>query len=227
MAFVGSDLLAKVRDHIDEPSANYWSNAELYRKIDSAHRALWAKIISLRKDYFKSSFTFTTTAGTYSYAAGSGGVPTDIWRILSMRTTTSGRQDLMWDAGNPTSRGFIDGLNSEVPVYNPFSMKYALRSQNELWVSPLPQESVSAQVDYIPRPTAISAAGSTFLVPDEFMNWVEYMATADALNKGPVGDPASWLAKAGAAWREIAEALDTPRVDQGADVVEGMFEDVG
>lgn len=228
MAKTAADILTSVRGHIDEPSASYWTDAELYGYIDDEQKALWRKILALRKDYFLSStgFTFTLTAGTYAYAAGAGGVPTDIWRIVSIRTTLAGYQDLIWIPGEPTAQEFIDGLRTDCPISNPSRILYALRNQNTIWVSPLPQLAITAQVDYIQKPTAIAGASSTFLLPDEFLQYVQYMAAADALLKGPVGDNAAFIAKAETAWSNIMELLDTPRSDQGPDTVQGMFMDV-
>lgn len=224
-----ANVRTQVRNHIDEPTANYWSEVELNSAIQSAERDLWRKVLALRKDYWLSptGFVLTLVAGQYAYTVASGGLPTDLWRIESIRTTQAGFQGLQWIPGNPTSAEFIEGLRSDTPIYNPFRQFYALRNQQTLWVSPLPQQSITAQVDYIQQPVVQTADTDTFLIPDAFLNFVEYLAAADALSKGPVGDSAYWTQRASNAWAEIRDGLDTPRSDQGPDVVQGCFSDGG
>lgn len=217
----------RVRGHIDEPSANYWSDSELNGLIDDRQWDLWRKVLALRKDYWLSTFTLTTTAGTYSYSAGSGGVPTDIWRIESIRTTLSGYQGVGWVPGRPNDAAFLGGLNSDDPVSLPDCFLYALRNLSTLWISPTPQIALTALVAYIQQPTVMALDADTFLLPDAFLSYVEYMAAGDALSKGPVGDAVGWQQKAADAWGSIRELLDTPRSDQGPDVVLGFGESEG
>ena len=212
-----------VRDNIDEPVANYWSDAELNRKISERQLDLWRKILQIRKDYFLGTFTLTLVVGQYRYTPPA--IASDIWRIETIRTTSDGYQGLIWSPMNANSPEFQDGLRSDVPVYNPYRIYYSLRNVATLDISPLPQQVIAAQVDYIQLPTAVAADADTFLIPDPFLAYIQYAATADALAKGPVGDVAHWLGRAADAWKDIMQALDTPREDQGPDVVLGAFQD--
>lgn len=223
MAETLGQVRARVRAHIDEPTPNYWPDAELNTYISDRQLDLWRRILQIRKDYFLSPTGFVLTLAPNQYAYVPPDVPADIWRISTIRTITPGFQDLTWVPGNPTSQEFIDGLRTDVPVFNPFRQFYALRNVNTIWVSPLPQQVIQAQVDYIQLPTAVSADSDTFLIPDPFLSYIQYMATADALQKGPVSDWQGWESKAEKAWEGIMLALDTGRSDQGPDVVEGMF----
>lgn len=224
MALTLATVRSKVRAHIDEPSANYWTDAELNGYISDRQLDLWRKILQIRKDYFLSNFNLSLVANQFSYTVADG-IPADIWRIETIRTTTSGKQNMVWNPGNPTSQAFIDGLNSDTPTFNPFQIYYALRNLTTLWVSPLPQSALTARVDYIQLPTAVSADSDTFLLPDPFLPYIQYMAASDALAKGPVGDGPAWESRADKAWNDIMLALDTPRSEQGPDVVEGAFAD--
>lgn len=308
------NVRTSVREHIDEPTAGYWTDAELNDYISKAELALWRKIYALKKDYWLSptGFTLSTVVGKYKYGrttviqdltftdlsagqpqttiayttggvAGSeavtvvgnaisvkiasgvstasqilaavngavaaaalvsvavsgtgsnaqtapvaatlvGGLPLDIFRISAIRTITSGQQDIIWQYCDPTSPIFIDGLRSDTPIVYPYCILYALRNINSLWISPLPQTVLQAQVDYIQQPVPMVLDTDTFLIPDSFLTWVEYKVTARALRKGPVGDYESWDGDAKNEWDEIVMALDTPRTDQGPDVVEGFQE---
>lgn len=225
MAITLGTLRGNVRNHIDEPSANYWTDTELNSYIGNRQLDLWRRIYQLRKDFFLSAtgFVLTTAVQQYSYGTADG-VPTNIFRISSIRTTLSGFQDIEWVPVDPSSRAFTDGLRTDVVVASPFVIMYALRANNTIWISPLPQSVLTAQVDFIQLPTQVSADVDTFVIPDPFLDYVEYMAAADALSKGPVGDSVGWQQKAEDAWKNISLALDTPRSDQGPDTVIGMFD---
>lgn len=210
-----------VRDNIDEPSSNYWTDAELNRRIADRQRELWTKVYQLKDSYFLSATpaTITLAAGTFAYT-----LPSDFFRALAIRTTTSGLQTITWRRVDPSSPEFLDGLRSDLTVINPVEFMYAIVGNNTLWVSPIPQSVLAARMDYIARTVAVSADTDTFQLPDEFLSWIQYMVTADALAKGPVGDKEYWLARAEAAWQEIMLALDTGRDDQTPDLVRGMYE---
>lgn len=210
-----------VRAHVDEPTANYWTDVELNGYIVSRQRTLWRKILALKKDYWLTTATLNLTVGTSLYNGGDGsGMPTDIWRIESIRTTTSGAQNILWAPADPNSPDFLVGLNSDFPVFNPYQILYSIRNMTTLAISPIPQQTISALINYIQQPTVMSADTDTFLIPDTFVDYVEYAAAADALSKGPVGDSVGWAQKAGESWKEIMEALDTPRSSQGPDLVQ-------
>lgn len=215
-------LRGNVRNHIDEPTANYWTNAELNSLISSSQLDLWRKIYALKKDYFLSPtpYTLNLVAGTYQYT-----LATDFFRATAIRTITSGYQDMEWVPADPSSPVFIEGLRTDVPIYYPNQILYSIRNNNTIWVSPLPTQSLSAYVDYIQLPTAVSSDSDTFLpMLDPFLDYIEYDATATALAKGPVGNVQYWNNLADGAWKDVALALDTPRNDQGPDVVRGYME---
>lgn len=228
MAQTLATVRSKVRGHIDEPTASYWTDTELNGYIDDRQWDLWRKVQAIRKDYWLSptGFVLTLVVGQSNYTT-TDGVPADIWRISTIRTTQAGFQDVIWTLGNPTSREWVDGLRTDVPIVNPYQIMYALRNLSTIAISPLPQSVLTAQVDYIQQPTVMTADTDTFLLPDPFIQYVQYMAAADALGKGPVGDSVSWQQKGAEAWKSIMETLDTPRVDQGPDLVMGFGENGG
>lgn len=213
-----------VRGHIDEPTANYWTDAELNGYIDSSQRKLWRKILALKKDYWLATATLTVATGSSIFNPADGsGMPADIWRIESIRTLTSGFQNMLWSPADPNSQIFLDGLNTDYPVFNPYQILYALRNMTTLSISPVFQQGpITALINYIQQPTVMTVDTDTFLIPDTFMDYVEYDATVNALSKGPVGDATAWKVETSEAWKEIMEALDTPRSSQGPDLVQGF-----
>ncbi len=225
MSLTLANISASVREHLDEPLASYWTDSELNDYIGKRQLDLWRKIYRLKKDYWLSpiGFTLNLVAKQYKYTT-TDGIPSDLFRVSSIRTTTSGFTDVQWQSADPTSAAFLDGIRSDVVYSNPYTIWYAVRNLNTIWVSPLPQQALAAQVAYIQLPTEVVNHTDTFLIPDPFLDYVEYKATMDALSKGPVGAPDAWEAKAQDAWQEIQMALDTPRNDQGPDVVRSMFD---
>ena len=228
MSITLAQLRSSVRAHIDEPSANYWADVELNDYIGKRQLDLWKRIYQLRKDFWLSptGFVLNLAVGKYQYQTADG-IPADLFRITAIRTTQPGYQDIIWRSVDPSCEAFISGLRADVPIVYPYLIMYALRNLNTLWISPIPQQTLSAQVDYIQLPTEAVNDADTFLIPDPFLDYVEYMAASDALSKGPVGDATSWLQKAEESWKMVMLALDTPRSDQGPDTVEGMFENGG
>ncbi len=222
-----AQVRASVRAHIDEPTANYWTDAELNGYIQSSERKLWRKILALKKDYWLAPATLTVATGSSIFNPGDGsGMPSDIWRIESIRTLTSGFQNIIWAVADPNSQAFLDGLNTDFPVFNPYQILYALRNMTTLAISPVFQQGpITALINYIQQPTVMSADTDTFLIPDTFMDFVEYDATVTALSKGPVGDATAWKTELSESWKTIMEALDTPRSSQGPDLVTGFGSD--
>lgn len=210
-----------VRRYIDEPVANYWPDAELNQYISDRELDLWARILAIKKDYWlaPNGTVVTLVIGQYIYA-----MPSDFWRITATRITTPSQQDITTRFADPNSMEFQQGLRTDIAVSNPSEFLLAVRNMGSLWVSPIPQAPFTMQVDYIQQPTTQVNDSDTFLIPDAFMSFVQLGAASDALLKGPVGDPASWDARAERAWNRIMEAIDTPRQDQGPDVVIGMFD---
>ena len=225
MSLTLGEVRASVREHIDEPSPNYWTDAELNDYIQKAQLRLWRKVYALQKDYWLSptGFILTLQPGVFRYTTAVGNIPTDIFRITAIRTLTSGYQDIDWVPADPNSEAFTEGLRTDSPVQYPYRVLYALRNMGELWVSPSPQINVQAQVDYIQLPTEVELDTDTFLIPDAWLYYVEHQASYMALLKGPLGDPGSQLGQANAAWEEIMTGLDSLRSDQGPDLVIGAF----
>lgn len=215
MATTLATLLTNIRLHIDEPVSNYWTNAELTSYIVNRQLDLWRRIYRLKEDYFIATpgATVNLVAGQYIYQTADG-IPANLFRVSSIRSLTSGQTGVKFIMADPASNQFIDGLRPDITVSNPSIYLYAIRGNGMLWVSPTPQAPLQILIDYIQLPTEVVNPTDTFLIPDPFIDYVEYAATGDALVKGPVGAPDMWYAKAEQAWSDISMALDTDRSDQ-------------
>jgi hypothetical protein len=67
-------LLAQVRDYIDEPTADRWTDAELTRYINQGMRQVQSTIESANSDYFLRVEVATASAGSSELA-----LPADIY----------------------------------------------------------------------------------------------------------------------------------------------------
>jgi len=67
-------MLLQVRDFLDEPAADRWSQAELRRYINEGMRQVQSQLQAANEDYFLRVETATAAAGSYELA-----FPADIW----------------------------------------------------------------------------------------------------------------------------------------------------
>ena len=226
MARTLSNVRAAVRFHIDEPAALYWSDAEINSYIGRRQLDLQRKIDQIDSDFFLKvgpGTQITFIAGTYIYA-----LPADCSRVTAVRMLTSGSQGTEFRAVNPNTAQFQYGLRTDITIAIPTEILYAVRGHGgsalDLWVSPVPQSALQCQVDYSTYATEVVNDADTFMMPDSYVDYVEYMATVDALSKGPVGDSTRWAQLAKEAWNDIMIDLDTPKQDQNPEVVTGYGE---
>lgn len=88
MATLISDIITQVRRPLNEPTARYWSDAELIEIANRGIKDLWRRINDLYMDYF-----VTVDATNVTLAANSStltGVPSDVFRIVSIEPRVLG-----------------------------------------------------------------------------------------------------------------------------------------
>ena len=201
-----------IRDNLDETAAGYWTDAEIQRKIVRRFRELWSRMIGIRADWFKVSSpgTLTLVADTLSYAIGS-----DVFRIHSIRTTTSGSEAVQWVWLSAKDPRFIEGLRADVTYTDPGVYYYDVAGLGGnsalIYVSPRPRAALTASVEYYTLPTDPT---TTFVLPDPFLRYIEAGATADCLAKGPVGLLEYWRSEVTTAWSILLPILSAPRSGQ-------------
>lgn len=223
MAETLSTLTTVIRDHLDEATAGYWTDAEIQRVIVRRFRSLWSRIIAIRDDWFRSATaaTLTLVAGTSRYTF-SGMSVTDFFRVATIRTTTSGKESVRWQWMSSKDPRFIEGLRADVTYSDPSVYYYDVDGTSAILVSPLPRAAMTAAIDYYTIPTDPT---STFALVDPLIRWVEATATADCLAKGPVGALQYWRDEARDIWRmEILPVIGAPRSGQNSDRVLSPFE---
>jgi len=89
MATLLSSIETQARRHLNEPTANFWSSAELIDIINNGIKDLWRDIVDLKQEHYltvdPTNVTLAASATTLS------GVPTDVHKVylLEPRDTTS------------------------------------------------------------------------------------------------------------------------------------------
>jgi len=223
MARTAGQILARVRNHIEETSAGYWSDTEIYNSISNAQDDFFNRVTQLRDNYFISATSpevVTLVAGQTDYTLN-----TDLFRIKSIRCTSSGDQYITWLWKPFSDPSFKEALRTDVTVTSPAEFYFDLINMNTMRVGPIPQRGITISIDYVGFPTEVASSSDTFSFPDAFINFVEYAATGESLAKGPVGDASYWDEKAEKIWRNVMLTIGTPRQDNNPDIVGGMFAD--
>lgn len=202
-------MTADVRFNLDEAVAGYWTDAEIQRRIVLEFRRLWAKILTIRDDWFKATVPAVVTlmSGTLKYA-----LPADFFRTATIRTSTSGKEAVQWVWMSCKDPRFVEGQRADVTYSDPGIIYYDIEGVNYLVVSPLPRATLVGSMEYYTIPTDPT---STFSLPDAFMSYVEAATTARLLAKGPVGLLEYWRSEARTIWaEELLPILGAPRSGQ-------------
>lgn len=212
MADSVATMLTVVRDHLDETSAGYWSDAEITRAVVRNFRQLWARIIAIRDDWFKSTTPATLSIladGTLKYA-----LPADFFRAASIRTTTSGKEFIRWEWRSCKDPIFIAGQRGDITNTDPSVIYYDIEGVSSIVISPVPRQALAAALEYYTIPTDPATA---FTLPDPCLRYVEYGAVAELLAKGPVGAYEYWEGKRKEEWAILLPLLGAPRSGQNTD----------
>lgn len=223
MAETLTTLTTAIRDHLDEATAGYWTDAEIQRVIVRRFRSLWSRIIAVRDDWFRAATpgTMTLVAGTSRYTFAGMSV-TDFFRVHTLRTTTSGKEGVRWQYLSSKDPRFVEGLRGDLVYSDPTFYYYDVEGTTAIIVSPVPRSALAVAVDYYTIPTDPT---TTFALVDPLIRWVEAAATADCLAKGPVGALQYWRDEAKDIWRaEILPIIGAPRSGQNPDRVISPFE---
>ena len=213
-----ADLTTRVRDNIDEATAGYWSDAQIQRKVISRYNELWARIIAVRDDWYKAttSSPITLVSGTSKYA-----LPAGFFRVATIRTTTSGKESVVWRYMSCKDPRFIEGLRADINSDDPGVIYYDIEGTDNIIVSPLPRSGLVGAMDYYVIPTDPT---TTFgYITDPLLRYVETGATADCLAKGPLGSIEYWRAENDRSWAILLPLLGAPRSGQNTETALSMF----
>ena len=177
----GAEILAAVRDDIDEETAAFWSDALLDRYINRAYKWARYKVTTFDAGFFEREATITYPANTrhalLSSMDSAGEFDDDPDRILMVEDiSTSASKPLIldriqkYDEDLYRDKGevFIDSRFKSVPGYYITSESTSgiggaqPATEMALGIRPIPSGSRTIRVTYVAAPETISAA----TVPD-------------------------------------------------------------
>lgn len=232
MATTLATILTNARTTLNEPTASFWSDAELLVHAIDGIKDLWRGIIDLDEGHFQ-----TRDESNVSQEADAltlTGVPTDVFRVELIEprdlTTTSSAQNLTYEPKKTNHPDFTAarGLGSVQPagqiVY--FALKGAGSPVDTptIEVAPKLTAAVNLRLIYIPTLGTLTS-GSNNPIPGEsdkaITAWVIAFARA---KERPKRDPdPEWLAIYASEKAHVMTALK-PRQTQEPVIAEAMFE---
>jgi hypothetical protein len=197
-----STIETQARLRLIEPTARFWSSAELVEIISAGVKDLWRDIVDLKQEHF------LTINGTDVYqganAATLSGVPTDVHKVYIIEArdlTTNGSnaglqfKPLDYNADSfqmARSRAAIDPVNDT--IYYAITAQGAPVNAPVIYVAPKVTSQVNLSFCYVPTLGKLEA-GSVIPIPGECDNamiaWTVAFARAkEREDRAP--DP-SWL----------------------------------
>jgi len=190
MATTGTQLIPSVRFHLNEVTAKFWTDAELFGWIDKGVRDLWRDIVDLKQEHYLTidNTNVSLPASTTSLS----GVPNDVHKVYMIEprdvteTGTSRRliftplpykhprfaQARMLPAVEPESNTiYYDVTKSGTPVVAP-----------TILVAPTVSRAVNLSFSYVPS-VGILLVSDTLPIPGEADNALIAWAVAFARAK--------------------------------------------
>lgn len=229
MATALTSIVTNSRVHLIEPSASFWSDAELLQHAQLACQDLWKAIIDLYQDYF-----LTIDETNVSMAASSNtltGVPADMFRVKSIEPRTLDlNANVLFRPLDITHPDFlraraeaaVDGAG-HIIFYDIVSTGSPAGTPT-IYVAPQLNATVPLRLIYIPT---LSTSLTNNPIPghsdNAVMAWV--IAYARAKEREDRAPDSEWLAIYGTEKQNLLTAL-TPRQEDEPDYAEALFENM-
>ena len=232
MATTLSTLITNARTTLNEPTASFWSDAELLVHAVDAVKVLWRKIVNLDQGYFETRDESNVSMAADSYTLT--GVPADVFRVKLIEprdlSSTSTSVNMSFQA-RPTNHAEFTaarGLDSQSPagqtIY--FQLKGAGSpvSTPVIEVAPKINAAVNLRLIYVATIGTLTSASDN-PIPGESDKAITAWIIAHARAKErPKRDPdPEWLAIFAAEEAQILATCE-PRQTQDEQIVEGLFE---
>lgn len=232
MATVLSTIITNVRTALQEPTAKFWTDAEILAQINHGIGDLWRALNALYEDYH-----LTVDATNCSIASGAStvtGVPSDVAVIrgLEPRVATS-YPNLRFQFKKYNSPEFVDARTW--PAQDPTQLSVVLVAiagssapvgAPTLYVAPTLTAAVTLRLSYVATLPA-KTSGDNNPIPGQSDKALECYAVAycrQKLREDQSPDP-DWLATYGTEKANLLVSLK-PREEVDDEVVVGMFEEL-
>lgn len=160
----------RARERADMENSRFISDAELNRYINLSITELYDLLITSRgENYYVSSYSFTTTGGTDSYALPSGMLKLLGVDLVRGANSAYSLKSFKWQERNRFREPYF--LNDSI------NLEYQIRGSN-LVFTPVPQDNQSIKLWYIPAATALVQNTDAF---DGINGWEEYVVIDAAI----------------------------------------------
>ena len=209
------EIRTLVREHVNEATAGFWSDATLNTHINTANKKLNATIAALDEDFFTVSATFSTAATTKSYS-----LPSD-FRFM--------RRLERYNASDPNDIVKIDEIRfprTEMGNEWPFGAngeprRYVLRG-NQIDLYPIPDAVYTLRIYYDQRQETFSDDSDTPTSPADFHEMIAIYAAILAKQKN--NEDASVLATLYSDQEDLLISAIVGRKSADGQTVEGYLE---
>jgi len=227
MALTLSSARARIRYRIGETTPSFWTDAELNSYINDAKDDLYNAILTINKDFFEKKTALATTVGDITGME----LPADFQQIKSLRFTTSGYEDTVFNQQDRATQPFIMGLNSLNIANSPYEIMYDvyqnLDDADKTWylqLSPIPRSVLAIECNYVAQLPDLSSDSETFGFMAPFTGFILDAATYYALSKGPSGDYQNYGSRSEAKLNRIL-AVASRQNKMGTEICQGFLED--
>lgn len=230
-----ASLITQARDLLNEPTASFWSDAELLRYMNGGINDLFRRIKdNLQDDFFTEDVTNVYAAAN---ATSLTGVPSNVAHVRAIvpRSLASYPNVRFW----PRKYGDYDFLSAQsASAIDPLSggdIYYAIVGTGgpvgapTIKIAPALSSQLLLAFAYTPSRTAITDSSTANPIPGESDMALVYWTVAHALARTPHGDQGSMVPHPG--WLKMYEdqlakigVATTPRQDDEPDVAEAFFE---
>lgn len=229
----GTQLLTMVRDVLDESTASFWTDAQLYRYISTAKDRVWNEVRKLKKDYF--AVTRTSADGSLtilgeSYSASDlavtvGGtsitLPHDFATLKLIQVTTSGYESVRFERralNHPDMRAALEITDN----VNPSTLYFEIIGERTLRYAPKSLVALATTFTYIQTFADIDEASDELTMPHPFYLAVVEYAIASAMLQDDDPNAATHEARAKQIILDATGADE--RQDQDEEIVVGFLE---
>lgn len=231
MATLVSAIETAVRFRLEEPTAKFWSSAELVDIIAAGIRDLWRDVVDLKQEHF---ITISTSVTLAANTATMTSVPTDVHKIVMITpqdvSDDSANVSLAFRPADYNSDDFQNALTRDAVDPSNNTIFYAITAAGApvgaptIRVAPQVTSAVTLSFAYVPIVGALTAA-SNVPIPGEADNaivaWtVAYARAKEREDRAP--DP-NWLAVYATEKAHLVKSLDV-RQYQEPKRVDAMFE---
>lgn len=172
MPSAASAILTRARIHLEEATANEFTDAQLYNYISDGHRFVAAQLSEIDEaGWFEKESTVTVSASTET-----GTLPTDFLRatVVQWVDSNSNRHDLI-----PIPRSKITEMRTATAVSGDVEPGYFLR-QYAIHVLPISTSARTLKIQHTYEPAAFSAT-TTLETPDRYDHVIALYAAIRAL----------------------------------------------